>query len=187
MPRLGVRVLSGRVPFRHTACRKASLGGRHTCSSTALMRVPHLSLRFRIRSHATHSRHQHGLGISFQREYFLCAVLRFVSSQQLGFCSSTALLAMVLAYQRLVSLQIRIPLFLSSLLRWLTSHVLILLLQYCISSGGSLRVTYYVGLRHQHSFRPVSAFCSLVSLPNSVFGAASLLSRWMDHFWFILI
>ena len=45
------------------------------------------SLCFRIRCHAIHSRHQHGLGSSFQRKYFLCAGLRFVSSQRLGFSS----------------------------------------------------------------------------------------------------
>ena len=43
-----------------------------------------------IRCHAEHSRHQHGLGISFQMEYFLCAGLRFVSSQQFGLCLSAS-------------------------------------------------------------------------------------------------
>ncbi len=38
-------------------------------------------------------------------------------------------------------------------------------------SGGSLCFIHCAGFRHQRSFRPVSAFCSLVSLPNSVFGA----------------
>jgi hypothetical protein len=48
------------------------------------------SFHFRIRGHAIHSRHQHGLGVSFQREYFLCAGLRFVSTQQLGFSLSAS-------------------------------------------------------------------------------------------------
>ena len=52
------------------------------------MHAPHAYRRLcsssGIRCHAEHSRYQHGLGISFQREYFLCAGLRFVSSQQLG-------------------------------------------------------------------------------------------------------
>ena len=38
-------------------------------------------------------------------------------------------------------------------------------------SGGSLCFIHCAGFRHQRSFLPVSAFCSLVSLPNSVFGA----------------
>ena len=40
--RIGAGDSSGRVCLRYTAFRKTSLGGRHTCSSTALMRVPHL-------------------------------------------------------------------------------------------------------------------------------------------------
>ena len=36
MLRFGVRVLSGRVPTRHTAFHNSSLGGRHLCSSTAM-------------------------------------------------------------------------------------------------------------------------------------------------------
>ncbi len=69
----------------------------------------------RIRGHARHSRHQHGLGISFQREYFLCAGLRFVSFQQLGFAHLQ--LIRLWLRQRLMRFRFRISPW-SSLLRW---------------------------------------------------------------------
>jgi len=116
------------------------------------------SLCFRIRCHATHSRHQHGLGISFQREYFLCAGLRFVSTQQLGFSSLPPLRhvadganaqSVAVRYSPLLILRFTIGFdpcadsvfaLLNHLRRFTTLHLL-------------------CWLRHQRAFRAVSAFC----------------------------
>jgi hypothetical protein len=102
-------------PFKYHA--KKSLGPFFP-ALPLLMRAPHLSLRFRIRSHATHSRHQHGLGSSFQREYFLCAGLRFVSFQQFGFSSLPPLSLCRLWRQRSNRWQFAIPLFLILRFAW---------------------------------------------------------------------
>jgi hypothetical protein len=106
-----------------------------------------------------------------RRRFFCTHSFCAASTQQYWFCLSTALSAMVLPYQRLESLQI--------------SHSPLLILRFaigfdpCVDSVFALlnhhrRFTtrhLLCWLRHQRAFRAVSAFCSLVSLSNSVFGA----------------
>ena len=129
------------------------------------------SLCFRIRCHAIHSRHQHGLGSSFQREYFLCAGLRFVSFQQFGFSSLPPLSLCRLWRQRSNRWQFAFPLFLILRFAWGLPHVLIPSFMPLIQTRRFTTRHLLCWLRHQRAFRAVSAFCSLVSLSNSVFGA----------------
>jgi len=88
------------------------------------------------------------------------------STQQFGFCSSTALSAVVLPYQRLNRCRFRTPLFLSSLLCWLTSHVSIQSFRKPISSWRSLLLHSHAGYRHQVHIRSSFAI-SFVSSPRT--------------------
>ena len=93
MLRFGVRVLSGRVPTRHTAFHNSSLGGRHTCSSTAigmcgllgcsLRSLPALVPTWCTRNTST------GRGSSLRKEVFLLCWFCFMPTRQMDFVRSS--------------------------------------------------------------------------------------------------
>lgn len=111
-----------------------------------------------IRCHAVHSRHQHGLGISFQREYFLCAGLRFVSSQQLGLLLICSLFGYGFANASCAS-DFAFPLGLRCCVGFYT-HVLIQSFSSRFQLRHSLPLHSHVGYRHQVHIRGSSAVCS---------------------------
>ena len=91
MLRFGVRVLSGRVPPRHTALHNSSLGGS---SHLFLHRYSHVWLASsftlftsRARSHMMHSQYQHVCALFFGEGRFFVVLVLLHAIPPDGFCS----------------------------------------------------------------------------------------------------
>ena len=116
------------------------------------------SLRSFIRGHAICLLHQHGPWQFLSERVLLFCWFRYASFQPVWFMLISISFAVALPCQRYIRCRFRIsPLVFAFALGFKHMWWFSLLYQW-FRSGGSLGFIHCVGLRHQRSFRPVSAF-----------------------------